>query len=271
MTAYQPIHSDCAVVPPLADARSELERVLELTGRIEAGTDPFAAFVSVAKVIVPEMAAECVVELVTDGAELCRAAVTDDGSAVAYDNDGEPLASTRSMMRSAACELVIDDIVAVPVVSSIALEPYIGALTCVSPHRPPAELASLMRLLVARTIDMVAGKRLSQALASERSRTHNLESALDSNREIGMAMGIIMARLGCTREDAFDRLRQASQDGNRKLRDIAAEVVLTGTFEPPPATAKSAGHPASRTSVGHRDAVHRDDTSPPQPVPAVGG
>ena len=41
-----------------------------------------------------------------------------------------------------------------------------------------------------------------------------------------MAMGILMIRTGCTREDAFGMLTAASQRENRKLRDISAAIVV---------------------------------------------
>ena len=61
-----------------------------------------------------------------------------------------------------------------------------------------------------------------------RDRATNLVRALESNREIGVAMGILMQRHQLTREQAFAVLRAASQDSNRKLVDIAAEVADTG-------------------------------------------
>ena len=54
-----------------------------------------------------------------------------------------------------------------------------------------------------------------------------LERALESNREIGVAMGILTAHRRWTQAEAFDRLVQASQNLNRRLRDIAAEVNRT--------------------------------------------
>jgi len=57
-----------------------------------------------------------------------------------------------------------------------------------------------------------------------------LERALESNREIGIAMGILMARHLCTTEQAFGMLRSASQHTNRKLRDIATDVQRTGSL-----------------------------------------
>jgi len=56
----------------------------------------------------------------------------------------------------------------------------------------------------------------------------NLETALASSRQIGTAMGILMARQLITSEQAFAQLSAASQQLNRKLRDIAADVERTG-------------------------------------------
>lgn len=56
----------------------------------------------------------------------------------------------------------------------------------------------------------------------------NLNRALESNREIGIATGVVMTMLKVDREQAFTVLRMASQDSNRKLLDIATEVADTG-------------------------------------------
>ncbi len=53
-----------------------------------------------------------------------------------------------------------------------------------------------------------------------------LRTALASREIIGEAKGIIMERQTCTRDEAFDILRRASQRENRKLRDLAEELVL---------------------------------------------
>ena len=67
---------------------------------------------------------------------------------------------------------------------------------------------------------------LSETIA--RDRAVNLTRALESNREIGVAMGILMRQHDLTRDQAFDLLRVASQDTNRKLVDVATEVADTG-------------------------------------------
>jgi hypothetical protein len=69
---------------------------------------------------------------------------------------------------------------------------------------------------------------LSERAASNRA--ENLMKALESNREIGVAMGILMQQHQFTRQEAFDVLKVASQNSNRKLADIAVEVADTGTL-----------------------------------------
>lgn len=61
-------------------------------------------------------------------------------------------------------------------------------------------------------------------------RADNLKKALGSNRVIGTAVGILMTSDKITAEEAFGRLRATSQHSNRKLRDVADEVVFTGAL-----------------------------------------
>jgi GAF domain-containing protein len=64
--------------------------------------------------------------------------------------------------------------------------------------------------------------------AQDRDTARNLEQALDSNRRVGMAIGILMARHRLDEDAAFALLRGASQHANRKLRVVAEEVINTG-------------------------------------------
>ncbi len=56
----------------------------------------------------------------------------------------------------------------------------------------------------------------------------HLQLALESNRTIGAAVGVLMALHNLTYEQGLRRLTTASQHRNRKLRDIAADVLYTG-------------------------------------------
>jgi len=75
---------------------------------------------------------------------------------------------------------------------------------------------------------LAAHAAVAMSTARDRERAEHLERAVQSNREIGMAMGVVMARGLRTPEQAFDVLRRASQRLNVKLRDVASVVVETG-------------------------------------------
>jgi len=61
----------------------------------------------------------------------------------------------------------------------------------------------------------------------------NLQHGLQSNREVGVALGILMSRHRITREQAFDLLRLASQHTHRKLHELALEVGEIGMLDYP--------------------------------------
>lgn len=67
---------------------------------------------------------------------------------------------------------------------------------------------------------------------TNRDRAQHLERALLTNRDIGVALGVLMSSHKITRDEAFGLLRVASQNSNRKLRDVAVEVAETGVLEP---------------------------------------
>ena len=65
------------------------------------------------------------------------------------------------------------------------------------------------------------------ALSSARKLNDNLSQALTSRRTIDYAIGLLMSTGGRTPEEAFEVMVRASQRQNRKLRDIAGEIVDT--------------------------------------------
>ncbi|GAB3060747.1 hypothetical protein GCM10027053_23660 [Intrasporangium mesophilum] len=75
-------------------------------------------------------------------------------------------------------------------------------------------------------VELIAELRAEGILSREQ--TSHLEEALRSSRKIGAAMGILMASRRVSEDEAFDILRKASQNTNRKLRVIAEEVARTG-------------------------------------------
>jgi GAF domain-containing protein len=60
-----------------------------------------------------------------------------------------------------------------------------------------------------------------------------LAEAMVSSSVIDQAIGILMAQQRCDAPTAFDLLRQASQNRNRKLREIAADIITNVSGQPP--------------------------------------
>jgi ANTAR domain len=95
-------------------------------------------------------------------------------------------------------------------------------------YRPASTQALLAQLIVERATSVLRQARLAARLAAETARAENLQLALASNREIGVAIGILMLRHKLTDAQSFDLLRRVSQHSHRKLRDVAFEVARTG-------------------------------------------
>ena len=96
-------------------------------------------------------------------------------------------------------------------------------------HARAAELADT--LAVSRSgydAAMSKAPTLGEQLAVAKRHVANLEHALATSRCIGMAIGIVMERRGVTSSAAWDLLRQISQRRNRKLREVAEQIVFTG-------------------------------------------
>ncbi len=69
------------------------------------------------------------------------------------------------------------------------------------------------------------------ALAVKRIRREDAASrAIDSRTVIGQAEGLLMAKYRISADQAFAVLTRCSQASNRRLREIATEVVQTGTI-----------------------------------------
>ena len=79
---------------------------------------------------------------------------------------------------------------------------------------------------------LASAEERNTALTSELSQAQrhieHLETALQTNRQIAIAIGILMARRAMTADEAFDLLRKISQGGNRRIRDLADDIVYTG-------------------------------------------
>jgi curved DNA-binding protein CbpA len=68
-------------------------------------------------------------------------------------------------------------------------------------------------------------REVSERVEALTAEVDQLRIARDSNRRIGMALGMVMNQLHVNDEQAFDVLRRISQNTNRKLRDVAEDVI----------------------------------------------
>lgn len=61
-----------------------------------------------------------------------------------------------------------------------------------------------------------------------------LHEAVKSQRDIGMAIGLLSARFGCSTDQAWRTMLRVSQDSNTKIRAVARVLVAThdGTAGP---------------------------------------
>jgi GAF domain-containing protein len=78
---------------------------------------------------------------------------------------------------------------------------------------------------IATAAILAAFASIALAGARESQRADQLQQGMATNREIGAAIGILMATHSIGQDEAFDLLSQASQRLNRKLRDIATGIV----------------------------------------------
>lgn len=129
----------------------------------------------------------------------------------------------------------------------LALEDQpLGALAFFD-HRPGWFTAERVQLA------SVFADHATVALAKAANHDHaaNLAVALQSSRVIAEAIGILMSTFKVDEQSAFDMLRLVSQHTNRKMREVAHHVTVTGALPDDGSTATvspSSGQGAAGTS-----------------------
>ena len=78
---------------------------------------------------------------------------------------------------------------------------------------------------MAASDEEVSAVDLQQEVRELRDQLDQLTKALATRDVIGRAVGILMHAVPCAAEDAFQVLIRASQNTNRKLHSIAADLV----------------------------------------------
>jgi GAF domain-containing protein len=102
----------------------------------------------------------------------------------------------------------------------------IGALNVYGAEGGPFDPAAVQLLTAFAGYAAVAAAN-ADIHASTETLARNLERALDSRAVIDQAKGILMARHGIPPGAAFDLLAEQSQRTNRKLRELAEELVAS--------------------------------------------
>ena len=95
---------------------------------------------------------------------------------------------------------------------------------------PRPRRISLEELIAADLLAQAFGLAVDRVIERQQSadRQANLEVAIKSHRLVGEAVGILVERHRILPVQAFDRLKQASQNRNLKLHDVAQRVIETG-------------------------------------------
>lgn len=129
-----------------------------------------------------------------------------------------------------------------------------GALTLYAAEQGafgPDTARALLAVSVAATVPL---SNLQAHLALVRE-TDSLRAALDSRAGIDLARGILMVQSTCTQVEALAQLVAASQRSNRKLRDVAADVVAAVSNRAVP------GPPGRRVVPVQSELPETDDTA----------
>jgi GAF domain-containing protein len=94
---------------------------------------------------------------------------------------------------------------------------------------PPEQQETARRFAAEATRALVLAVRQARQLQVNA----DLQAAMSSRRVIDQAIGIVMAQNRCPSEEAFEVLKRASQHRNVKLRQVAADIVVSVSGRPP--------------------------------------
>lgn len=94
------------------------------------------------------------------------------------------------------------------------------------------ELRELVRILERQlALERQVVDVLRSRVMADEMQVANLKIALTRSRRVGAAIGVLMATLTLSEDEAFDVLNVASQASGRTLIDIADKFLLTGTLQ----------------------------------------
>jgi GAF domain-containing protein len=117
----------------------------------------------------------------------------------------------------------IRSVLGIPI-SVTAASHAIAALNCYAegPNGFPEERRSKAQELARLASRSVL---LAIRVAEQSDRTAELAAKVESVTAVSLAVGLIMARTGCTPDEAMEELRSASSDGEQELGDVASSLL----------------------------------------------
>lgn len=109
----------------------------------------------------------------------------------------------------------------------------VGALNVYGFERPHAFSDDDRRRTATFAAQAATALAVAMRFAKQADISRQLEEALTSRTVIDQAIGVLMGQQRCDADTAFALLRTHSQNNNRKLRDVAAELLTRLTGQPP--------------------------------------
>ena len=107
--------------------------------------------------------------------------------------------------------------------------PYVAVLTCRgSGPGPTGQEVALIELAARYAVGVVHRARQQQLLRARQNQVTHLQVALESNRMISAAVGMLMVTHQLTYRQVFDLLSTTSQTTNRRVAAVADTVLQTG-------------------------------------------
>jgi hypothetical protein len=241
---------EAGVAGPVSDAEEVLRRAAEMLDELDAGAgtdDPAAVYGRVAEVAARRLAGVRSASVTTwDGRRYATPVATDEAARQAdrlqYDSGSGPcITAIRNGGLCHVTDLRDDErwpadtrqaALGYGVAGVLSLRLADGQTT-----RPAAALnlyAARPDALAAETVQMAVllgtHARLVLVAADNAVRAANLERSRVTGQQIGAAVGLLMAVKRISHDEARDLLRTTSQQVNRRVSDLAAEVVATGVL-----------------------------------------
>ncbi len=240
--------------PPGDEGASSVAAVVQALDGLVVSAEPAVVFTSVTRLCVPLLCDVAVATITTADSQAYQ---------VKWPWTEAALEDSDNVRAAMAGQQVLSHNAILTPIMGTSTEPqlaYRGVLTLVSHQGQPGQgRALLARLVVERAVAVIERERLANQLVTQLEHAEHLRTAIITNRQIGTALGILMATHKLTGGQAFDLLREVSQHSHRKIRELALDVIDTGAIELPAGvtlTGRPLSVPGRNVTVGPRARPH---------------